>query len=118
MSRYSTRRHPASLIPVADHDPRIVTLMARQVTVDMISYVANRVHQVISIDGEDLSSSQKSKLVPLDRFITHIVSKSNVQVSTLLTTLIYLERLKLKLPSVAKGTFLSLHLCLQCLYAV
>ena len=49
-----------------------------------------------------------ASLVTLERFISHIVQSSNVQVSTFLATLIYLDRLRNKLPPFAKGSHISL----------
>lgn len=39
----------------------------------------------------------------MNKFIAHIVTQSNVQVATLLSTLIYLDRLRGRLPAIAKG---------------
>lgn len=53
-------------------------------------------------DGSCLSPSQPH-LPPLQDFIQYIVSRSHVQVPTLMSTLVYLDKLQQRLPPVAKG---------------
>jgi G1/S-specific cyclin PLC1 len=100
----------------------------KQVDAQMISYLANAAFNVIQCDPnmmpppavESRSSarlppsppktpppravrSEDGGLPTLEEFITQLVVSSNVQVPTLMSTLVYLNRLKSKLQPMAKG---------------
>ncbi|KAL4918274.1 hypothetical protein BDW62DRAFT_66608 [Aspergillus aurantiobrunneus] len=58
------------------------------------------------MDAVDL---QYPRLPSVEAFITSLVTRSQVQVPTLMTTLVYLARLRARLPPVAKGMRCTVH---------
>lgn len=92
---------------------------------EMISYLAAAAHNVIACDSSAMACTDGSRSLPpsppstpedddnslptVEEFITQLVVSSNVQVPTLMSTLVYLGRLKTKLQPMARGLRCTTH---------
>jgi PHO85 cyclin-1 len=92
------------------------------VSQQMVTYLAEKAQQVIRCDSATKNSLPTPPTTPpnddaatdpslpsVEEFITSIVNRSHVQVPTLMTSLVYLSRLKARLPPLAKGMRCTVH---------
>lgn len=123
-------RHPNSLIDVTQHDAALVQLIDSKVDLDVVRLLIKAAENVIHIPNDATQAAalpsppitpvkgtfeqqraastqahifNHPKWRPLNRFIWHLVNASRVNMGTLLATVVYLHRLKLKLPAIAQG---------------
>ncbi|CEQ41739.1 SPOSA6832_03483 [Sporobolomyces salmonicolor] len=119
-----SRRHPGSLVPKYLHDPAILKLMNSPLSDDMIECVANKTIDAVRCrpppdapptpphtpgNGPIDKLVHSSGLPPLPVFVESVVRKSKCHVPTLLCTLVFLERLKERLPQHARGCHTTRH---------
>ena len=127
------RRHPYSLIDVSQHDAALVQLVGSNISPNIVFMLIKAAENVIRISNDvaqapglpsppvtpvkgtfEQQQAAPSPAIqthilnhpnwcPLDQFILNLVRWSKAKMGTLLATLVYLHRLKLRLPSMAQG---------------
>ncbi|SGY20153.1 BQ5605_C017g08495 [Microbotryum silenes-dioicae] len=105
-------RHAASLVPKEEHSPALLKLLKSSLTDTIVEHVAQKAMSVIRCRDEPLNSPAESSIAPLpelDNFIRDICRKSRCHVPTLLCTLVYLDRLKDRLPVRSCGSPSTRH---------
>ncbi|GAA6063597.1 hypothetical protein JCM10212_000991 [Sporobolomyces blumeae] len=120
MPRYAVC--PGSLVPAHWHDEALLDLLSSRLNNQMINFVTEKVVEAVRcrpadayLTPPDSPGTSKDKpvggLPPLATFIKTVVRKSRCHVPTLLASAVYLERLRVRLPTTAQGCPTTRHRC-------
>ncbi|KAK4119378.1 hypothetical protein N657DRAFT_581745 [Parathielavia appendiculata] len=94
------------------NQPKFGSLLNKPINGELISYVAQMAANVVPCDPDPpwpLSATYSKDIPPLEAFISHLVAGSNVPTSTFLTSLVYLARIKSRLPPGTRGFRCTRH---------
>ena len=100
------RNLEASQLPASQHDLYLLRFLSLPVTYQMVTYVASYTSAIVDELLRTVPSSRslsRIKLPDLEDFVLHVCRYSKVSTSTLMVSIIYLFRLRKRMPRQALG---------------